>query len=359
MHSKYPYVSNHKCLECSNLITIHQSNDLAKKYCSPKCSHLGKRVRMVAPCCKTCGKSIPIGRSRDYQKRFCNRVCAGKDNLRDNHECLNCKESYYPKFAGQKCCSKTCATALQRSTYTKTCEWCGDEFILKNKAYERRGKGRFCSVRCSNRKYAVNEQYFDVIDSEEKAYWLGFIFADGYNSNDELTINLSVKDVSHLEHFKKALAADNPIAHKENAKVSFRVASRHMCTSLSMLNCVRNKTFTLEPPNLASDMIPHFVRGFFDGDGCIYLNKKEDQIRSAKMSIHCASPVFVRWLLKTLQEQGIHGVYNPASQNSRNVTVSNKQGILDFMNYIYPTDNVVCLERKRAKFLQAREWITA
>lgn len=119
MHSKYPYVSEHRCLECSNLITIRQSKDLTKKYCSPRCSHLGKRVKMVAPCCKTCGKSIPINRSRDYEKSFCNRVCAGKDNLRDNRECLHCGESYYPKFADQKCCSKMCASALQCSTYAK------------------------------------------------------------------------------------------------------------------------------------------------------------------------------------------------------------------------------------------------
>lgn len=357
MHSKYPYVSEHRCLECFNLITIHQSKDLTKKYCSPKCSHLGKRVKRVAPCCKTCGKSIPINRSRDYEKSFCNRVCAGKDNLRDNRECLHCGESYYPKFADQRCCSKRCASALQCSTYVKNCEWCGNEFILKNRAYERRGKGRFCSVKCSTRKYEVNERYFDVIDSAEKAYWLGFLFADGYNSEKELVINLAVKDEAHLHSFKKVLDAGNPVYLVKEKKVSLRISSKYMCQVLSKLNCVRNKTFTLQPPNLASNMIPHFVRGFFDGDGYIYLNKKGSKIRSAKMSIHCASPVFIQWLLETLNEQGIQGVYNPKSQDGRNVAVSNKQGILDFMNYIYPTDDVVCLERKRAKFLQAKEWI--
>ena len=50
-----------------------------------------------------------------------------------------------------------------------------------------------------------NENVFDVIDSEEKAYWLGFIFADGYISSRDygFEISLSIIDVEHLIKFNK------------------------------------------------------------------------------------------------------------------------------------------------------------
>ena len=64
-------------------------------------------------------------------------------------------------------------------------------------------------------KYTYNKDFFEVIDTEEKAYWLGFIFADGYVNqsknelggciNNELGIELSVKDIDHLKKFNKSL----------------------------------------------------------------------------------------------------------------------------------------------------------
>jgi len=63
--------------------------------------------------------------------------------------------------------------------YTRNCARCGTKFVLKNIAYEKMGKGKFCSRECATRKLEFNDRFFDVIDTEQKAYWLGFIFAEG------------------------------------------------------------------------------------------------------------------------------------------------------------------------------------
>ena len=70
-----------------------------------------------------------------------------------------------------------------------------------------------------NRKYDVDTNYFDIIDTEEKAYWLGFIYADGFvthgTNTDVLRFGISITegDTNHLEKLKMAINAEAPIHH--------------------------------------------------------------------------------------------------------------------------------------------------
>ncbi len=66
----------------------------------------------------------------------------------------------------------------------------------------------------NSRKYSVNDDYFSIIDTEEKAYWLGFIFADGYISNKNgkrVGITLKSSDRDHIIKFAKAISATYPV----------------------------------------------------------------------------------------------------------------------------------------------------
>ena len=62
------------------------------------------------------------------------------------------------------------------------------------------------NLELTNRRYNVNHKYFEVIDTEEKAYWLGFLYADGCviktKTGSSLLLKLSVKDEEHLNLFK-------------------------------------------------------------------------------------------------------------------------------------------------------------
>lgn len=139
--------------------------------------------------------------------------------------------------------------------------------------------------------YKHNESYFEKIDSEEKAYWLGFLYADGcivryYKDKEKkivrsmsLEITLAEKDRGHLEKFKNALNSNIVIRNritklngKEYKSCRIVIYSTKICEDLINLGCTPKKTYTLTFPTF--DIVPkeymrHFVRGFFDGDGCI------------------------------------------------------------------------------------------
>lgn len=139
-------------------------------------------------------------------------------------------------------------------------------------------------------RYNFNEDYFNKVDTEEKAYWLGFLYADGYitsRSRNFLTgLALSKCDKPHIEKFNKALNSSYPIHtyHNEKDGSSYSrvvLASKKMYNNLNRLGCVPLKTNILRFPTseqVPNELIRHFMRGYFDGDGCISI----DMARSSK-----------------------------------------------------------------------------
>ena len=136
------------------------------------------------------------------------------------------------------------------------------------------------------------EDFFDVIDSEEKSYWLGFLMADGnvsiYNGQYSLKIHISIKDKEIIDKFLEAVESTNKPLVKEGKgdrtqTYYVSLTSRHMVESLMRLGVVPNKTGKECLPDLPSHLVPHFIRGFFDGDGitdvkqfrCGFVSSKE------------------------------------------------------------------------------------
>lgn len=136
-----------------------------------------------------------------------------------------------------------------------------------------------------NRKRHCDHTFFDNVDNEAKAYWLGFIAADGYvgrpqrgTAAPELTIGLQGRDREHLALFNEVIQSDYPIRErryssgrlpKDRSKtfVVLSVRSRPMADALARYGVVPAKCHTFEWPDLPSTLSPHFLRGYFDGDG--------------------------------------------------------------------------------------------
>ena len=132
-----------------------------------------------------------------------------------------------------------------------------------------------------NRTYSVNEEYFDNIDTQNKAYFLGFLFADGNNGMQKTTISLSLqeKDRDILEKLRIDAGSNKPLrfisserkrnngeGYNYKDKYALTVCNKHWCERLSELGCVPNKSLVLKFPDyLSDDMLPHFIRGYFDG----------------------------------------------------------------------------------------------
>lgn len=131
-------------------------------------------------------------------------------------------------------------------------------------------------------KKAVNENVFEKINTEEKAYWLGFMYADGCVNRTSNRIELSLKeeDYNHIVKFKTFLESEHTIGKKsktikDKIYISYRlgITSEKLKNDLIKHGCIPNKTKVLTFPNLNKKLIKHFIRGYLDGDGCITSQK--------------------------------------------------------------------------------------
>lgn len=148
--------------------------------------------------------------------------------------------------------------------------------LLKNNGVESRKGFSYA------RKYNLNEHYFDAIDTEEKAYILGFIYADGNNlfSTNRICIHLSTTDeeilkkMSHIFYGEEVLKY-NSRSNKEGKVfeyVALNLYSQHMSQHLATLGVVEAKSHKIVFPEwLDKNLYRHFIRGLIDGDGWIYL----------------------------------------------------------------------------------------
>ena len=127
------------------------------------------------------------------------------------------------------------------------------------------------------KKYDIDENYFEKIDSPEKAYLLGLIYADGcnYTPTNTVTLCLQEQDKHILEDIKELLHYNAPLKKikpkKESHQISFvlTIHSKKISTDLTALGVMQNKTFKITFPDINKDLFSHFIRGYFDGDGCI------------------------------------------------------------------------------------------
>lgn len=142
-------------------------------------------------------------------------------------------------------------------------------------------------------KRKLNESYFASIDTEEKAYWLGFLYADGCVSvrtrngkekSIKLEVGLKESDEEHLVKLAKSLSYENyKISHRERTNsVRIVIYSTKLCRDLIDKGCVPNKSLKLQfPDSLPPHLVDHFIRGYVDGDGYVGVrqNKTSQTLR--------------------------------------------------------------------------------
>lgn len=204
------------------------------------------------------------------------------------------------------------------------------------------------------RKYKINESFFKKIDTEEKAYWLGFIVADGTigrrnNISCILKIALSPKDKSQLLKFLKSIDSNYPIHrykvgyNKEYITDEICIYSKVLIKDLKKYGVVSRKTFKTFFPNILSKLQRHFIRGYFDGDGCIFLSKNSNI--SSRVSIRGTLT-----LLQSIQNLLIKNCNVNKTKILKNNGIwdlqygGNKQ-VKRILNYLYKDSNIY-LNRK-------------
>lgn len=207
-----------------------------------------------------------------------------------------------------------------------------------------------------SRKSNVNNLIFSKIDTEEKAYWLGFLYADGNVGFDEskninrVEIGLKESDHEHLIKFTKFLDSQKEIKFRKSTK-SCRImfSSKSMCEDLIKLGCVPKKSLILKFPTY--DQVPkilmrHFIRGYFDGDGCLSLSKKSSTFTVSVIG----TKEFLTGILNEMNIKNL-GVMKKDKRHKNNtfyIRFKIKEGF-DFLKQIY-SDSIIFLDRKKELF---------
>src|ERR1035437_3579820 len=211
------------------------------------------------------------------------------------------------------------------------------------------------------RKYKLNENLFEKIDSEEKAYWLGFIVADGnimcHGKRDRnpysyrLTIALQLGDIEHLEKFKKFLETDNRIfKYKSDGHdmCSIRINCKKMANDFIKLGVMENKCFKVKPMLQGDTNERHYYRGLIDGDGCIYRSNNQGGISLTGNQF--ILPGFVDFFKRsgiTVENQ----IYKKAK--SYTVDFGGNRRFIETASILYDDSNIY-LDRKKKLFEKIR-----
>ena len=206
-------------------------------------------------------------------------------------------------------------------------------------------------------KNIFNESYFEEIDTPNKAYYLGFWMADGnvHKSNikkGQMLIQMSLKseDKYILEKFKEEIKASVKVSdcNRKNKGTESRISvySDKMARDLSKYGVIPNKTFLLKKlPCIDEKFIPDLIRGIFDGDGTVYINKKS-QLRFGFYGTYDLVFDIIKHLNRT-----INIPLNKIAQKESIsfITYASQKDIINFYKYIYNTD-CLYLKRKKEKF---------
>lgn len=207
----------------------------------------------------------------------------------------------------------------------------------------------------ATKKYHFNTGFFDNIDSEEKAYWLGFLYADGYNCEKRGFIRLALQtgDINHIKKFQNSLCDNHKIyVIIRNNSICIHLSDLHFSQRLAQLGCIQAKSLKCAFPSyLSPNLVRHFIRGYFDGDGCTTSYKSEKR-RNYGISI-CSNPVFLDGIIdaifnlsgiklnKWIHKHGRYGV----------CYCGGNRKVKKFLDWLYQGANIY-LERKYQRYLE-------
>lgn len=223
------------------------------------------------------------------------------------------------------------------------------------------------SIKLTNRRYNVNHSYFEVIDTEEKAYWLGFLYADGCvrktKSGSQLILKLSDKDKNHLNLFKTNIESEHKIINSQNKTISkkgtpsisnncvIRINSDKLIQDLITQGCIPKKTFIIDKPNIPEKFYKDFLRGYYDGDGNFFYN---DKSKMAVITIVSASEKFRKFIIEVISKiPNIGNIHEDKEKYT--IKITNIVGIIGFLSYIYDGSKIE-LTRKKEYYEKYREY---
>lgn len=233
-----------------------------------------------------------------------------------------------------------------------------DRHVLKDKLSKKYG---YVISRPKGKK-DINENFFENIDTEEKAYWLGFLTADGYLSDDNsLQLCLAEKDRKHIEKFKQNIESSHKISLKQatiNNKTinSYRISinNKKIASDLRKLGFNNNKSYECYIPfeNIPKSLLHHYIRGLMDGDGCVVNYETKYNKKHVRLTIcTTVSCQLINDITLCLEEELSINVKYRIGKNKKpvDIIIGKQKDVKKFYDWIYK-DATIYLDRKYDKF---------
>jgi uncharacterized protein (DUF433 family) len=237
---------------------------------------------------------------------------------------------------------------------------------------EKNGVDRRSAEEC-HRIYPIREDFFDVIDTQEKAYFLGLLYADGGNAIEDnyIRIDLARKDRDILEKLAPLIYLEEPLQHikdytrekeyKGQPKTIYgsylNINSKHICHRLYDLGCENKKSLTLKFPAWLVDpeLQRHFIRGYYDGDGGVYLTNVKTRGATTKM---VSTVEFCQTVREIIEEQTgiLYGQpYNDVeNKNVYTIHLAGNRQVAHYLDWLYESATIY-LDRKYRLYTQLIE----
>ena len=219
------------------------------------------------------------------------------------------------------------------------------------------------------RKYKINQSYFEVIDTKEKAYILGFLCADGYlattrntpDNPDCFGFGIHERDADFLSFFKEEIGSEHKIRNIGKECKELRITNIKMTKDLVKLGLTTKKTLTIDIGEIAKRaklegaLLSSFILGYFDGDGGIYkclgANKKTYQY---SMSI-TGTRETCDFLYDYFNQIGFMTKrHKNRETNNYTYVISGRNLVCQCLDKLYDDKPKFTLERKYLKYLEAK-----
>ena len=223
------------------------------------------------------------------------------------------------------------------------------------------------------RKYILHDNFFEKIDSHEKAAILGFLFADGYNNEKEGKVKIGIhkKDMDYLNKINFYIQPDkeksisfsyspkfknkNLINKKDKSIACLSIYSKQMSVDLSKLGCRQAKSLTAIFPKIDDEFLCSFVLGYFDGDGSISFFQKSFKNKRQYMINLCVSDCFGLSAKQIIENiLNIHTCLIKKGKIS-SLSISGNLQVEKFLNWIYSKSSVY-LNRKYKIYTEMKEY---
>lgn len=208
----------------------------------------------------------------------------------------------------------------------------------------------------SKRQYQIQSNFFSEIDSPNKAYVLGMLYADGHMYKRRAQVRLKITDLDLLSDIRNVLGYSGPLINSNKASShhkdiqSLIICNTQLYNDLLKWGCGYDKTYRCYMPKIEERFFGDFFAGFFDGDGCINYSK---DFKCGRVTF-CSNLVFLGQIQAALTLFNVSSSVRPIAGCDRRIgllVIKARESVVNFYNLIYGGfSRGLYLKRKYTKY---------